>query len=64
MQKRHIAKLVGLAADADGKRQPIEKEEKKGKRRANKKPQGKTVVSYVRTDLRHRLVPFNADEVS
>jgi hypothetical protein len=44
MQKRHFAKVVVPPADAGGRRQPIEKEEKKGIRRANKKPQGKTVV--------------------
>jgi hypothetical protein len=40
MQKRHITKVVVPPADAGGRRQPIEKEEKKGKRHANKKPQG------------------------
>jgi hypothetical protein len=63
MQKRHVAKVVVPPADAGGRKQPIEKEEKKGILRANKKPQG-VDCGFTSADLRHKPVPFNAYEVS
>ena len=54
--------VVVPPADAGGRRQPIEKEEKKGIAEQTKNHRGR--LWFKRADLRHRLVPFNAYEVS
>jgi hypothetical protein len=64
MQKRHIAKFGCSSRRRRREATTYRKGGEEGRFVRKQKTTGKTVVSYLRADLRHRLVPSNAYEVS